>query len=288
MPAAVLKNPLLSIIMPVYNAEKYIAGALENISAQTFTEYELLVLDALSTDHTKSIVEKKQKENGRIRLISEKDNGIYDAMNKGVALATGDWLYFMGCDDGFIEETVLEQIVPSLSASHDLVYGDVLWVPDEVLEKGSCSAVDLINRNINHQRIFYRKELFQQYGNYNLQYKIASDHELNIRFFCNTAIRKVYLPVTIARYHSGGFSANKQDEVFWDNWKSIFRNNFSSQLSEKEMYNKLGWLCRYYIDQRKFKKAFILFWDVFFHTLSPGFVSLTFRQLIQSFRSDAS
>lgn len=268
--------------MPVHNAEQYIERALENIAAQTFSNYELLVLDALSTDHTKEIVEAKQKDDPRIRLISEKDTGIYDAMNKGVAFAKGEWVYFMGCDDGFFDETVLQTMAPLLSQEYDMVYGDVLWVPDEVMEKGVCTPADLLNRNINHQRISYRTTLFRQYGGYDLQYRIASDHELNIRYFCNEAVRKKYVPFTVARYHSGGFSANKLDEVFWNNWKQIFRKSFAQHLPQKLMYEKLGWYCRWLIDRRRYAKALPIFFDVLIHTFSPGFVKLTLEQYFKS------
>lgn len=283
MPAAETK-PLLTIIMPVYNAAHYMETVLQNVSEQSFPDYELLILDALSSDSTKAIVDAKQKSDQRIRFVSESDKGIYDAMNKGAALAKAEWVYFMGCDDGFFDASVLQQFAPLLSEEYDLVYGDVLWVPDEVLEKGNCTAADLVHRNINHQRIFYRKSLFQQYGGYDLQYKVASDHELNIRYFCTDAIRKNYVPVTVARYHSGGFSANKLDDVFWKNWKSIFRKNFSKQLPTKTMYDKLGWYCRYQIDEHQYWKAFILFWDVLVHTLSPGFIKLTVKQFIGSLK----
>lgn len=273
---------LVTIVMPVVNAGQYIEAVLQNISAQTFCNYELLLLDAGSTDHTTAVVEAKQKGDPRIRLICEKDKGIYDAMNKGLALAKGEWVYFMGCDDGFYDASVLEKLSISLTEEYDLVYGDVLWVPDEVIEKGICTAVHLFNRNINHQRIFYRRTLFQQYGGYDLQYSIASDHELNIRFFCNTAISKKHVPITVARYYSGGFSANKVDEVFWDNWKRIFRENFAQHLPKKAMYDKLGWYCRCLIDQHQYAKAIPLFFDVLVHTFSPGFVKLTMEQYFKS------
>lgn len=280
-------TPLLTIVMPVYNAEVYMEKALENVLAQTFRNYELLILDSLSTDNTKKIIEKKQTTSSVIRLISEKDKGIYDAMNKAISSARGEWVYFMGCDDGFFDATVLQNISPYLTNDHDLVYGDVLWVPDEKKEEGECGLADLINRNINHQRIFYRRILFQQQGGYDLQYSIASDHELNIRFFCNEDIRKKYVPLTIARYHSGGFSANKVDEVFWTNWKEIFRKNFAQHLPIKIMYEKLGWYCRLLIDQQQYAKAIPVFFDVLVHTFSPGFVKLTMEQYFKSRKLDA-
>jgi glycosyltransferase involved in cell wall biosynthesis len=282
------KCPFISIIMPVYNAGKLIQQALDSITTQTYDHYELLLLDSLSNDSCIPLMKAAEVKDPRIRLLLEKDKGIYDAMNKGVELAKGEWLYFMGSDDVFFDKNVLSNIAGFLSPEVDMIYGDSLWIPENVLEEGECSPHKLSHQNINHQRIFYRKQLFAEWGNYDLQYKIASDHELNIRFFCNQQIRKQYIPVTIARYHSGGFSANKLDEVFWKNWKMIFRQNFAAHLPQKDMYVKLGWYCRYMLDQKKYQKSLTLFCDVFFHTLSLGFVLLTSRHFFQSFRKHAS
>ncbi len=273
---------IISIIIPTYNAEQYVERLLRSLFQQQSTDFEIIILDSLSTDSTIDIINSIQSDHQQVRIVREKDKGIYDAMNRGIELATGEWVYFMGCDDVFFDENVLDVVLPHLTSDYDLVYGDVLWVPDEVLEKGVCTVADLIKRNINHQRIFYRKELFVKHGNYDLQYRIASDHELNIRFFCNTAVRKKYVPVTVARYHSGGFSANKLDEVFWNNWKNIFRQNFAQHLPLKIMYEKIGWYCRYLIDKHQYKTALPLFFDVLVHTWSPGFVKLTVEQFFKS------
>ena len=282
------QNPvLISIIMPLFNAEKYLQTALEQIAQQSFSSYELLLLDAVSSDTTAVIAKKMMEKNDRIRWFSQTDEGIYDAMNFGVTQAKGEWVYFMGCDDKFHHAEVLSDVAAHLKRDTDIVYGNVQWVPDGLLEAGVCTPQELFLRNINHQRIFYRRSLFEQYGGYRLQYKIASDHELNIRFFCEEKIRKEYISVTIANYHAGGFSANKMDEVFWKQWKSIFKANFSKHMPLKRMYEKLGWYCRYLIEHKQYKRAFPLFCDVLLHTLSPGFVLLTGKQLIQSLKNNA-
>jgi glycosyltransferase involved in cell wall biosynthesis len=270
---------LLSIIIPTYNSINYISDSILTIQKQGDADFEVLYIDNNSTDGSAELIQELASKSERIRLISGPDKGIYDAMNKGIASAKGDWLYFMGCDDVFFDDTVLRIISSNLTPEYDVVYGDVLWMPDNEPEKGECSPEILFNRNINHQRIFYRKDLFARYGGYDLQYKVAADHELNIRFFCNNTIRKKYLPFTVARYHSGGFSANRVDAVFWKDWKLIFRRNFSSHLPMKRMYEKLGWYCRYQIEQGNYQRAFWLFMDVFLHTFSFGFVLLTVKQL---------
>lgn len=277
--------PLISVIMPVYNAEQYIGQALQSFRAQVFKNVELLLLDAVSSDRTMEIIRQTMSQDQRIRVFCEPDNGIYEAMNKGIMTARGEWIYFMGSDDVFFNSGVLEAVAPYLGKEVDLVYGDVVWMPQGSKEKGVCTPESLVHRNINHQRVFYRKSLFAAWGGYALQYPIASDHELNIRFFCNDAIRRQYIPVTIANYHAGGFSANNIDHVFWRNWKTIFRENLAAHLPVKELYNKLGWYCRYQLNKKRYGASFLLFWDVFFHTFSFGFVLLTIRHVFRSGRN---
>lgn len=272
----------VSIIVPVFNASKHIDGLLRNILAQSFRDFEVLFMDGGSTDSTPDLIKHYRSSDVRIRFVSEKDNGIYDAMNKGIEQAKGEWIYFMGSDDRLYDDHVLEKIASFLNGENDLVYGNVQWVPDNQTEAGEVTPRLLFDRNINHQRIFYRKILFHQNGGYQLRYRVAADHELNIRFFCHEAIKKKYIPVMIANYHSGGFSAHQLDEVFWKDWKPIFKKNFAQYLPKQAMYQKLGWYCRYQLEHKNYRKAFVLFWDVLLHTFSPGFVKLTFAQIFQS------
>lgn len=280
-------NVFISVIMPLYNAEKYLNNTLEVFLNQSFSDYELILMDSLSTDGTFAIAQQMMKKNDRICWYSEADTGIYDAMNKGVQRAKGTWVYFMGCDDCLHHAGVLQEVALHLGNDTDIVYGNVEWMPEGVLEDGLCTPKDLYRQNINHQRLFYRRSLFTIYGGYDLKYKVASDHELNIRYFCNEEIRIRYIPVTIAYYHAGGYSANKVDTVFWDHWKFIFKTHFAKHLPLKLMYEKIGWYCRYLIDKREYSRAFPLFWDVLINTLSPGFVLLTSKQFIKSLRQHA-
>ncbi len=279
---------MISIIVPLYNSEIFVKSFLNKLLLQSFRNYELILVDGKSTDNTLKILKEYKSNFKNINIFSESDKGIYDAMNKGISNAKGEWLYFMGADDSFVNENVLQNVSPFLNAESDIVYGDSVWMPENIKEEGEWTYPVFINRNINHQRIFYRKELFQQYGGLNLKYKIASDHELNIRFFCNEAIRKKYIPITITEYYSGGFSAHKIDKIFWDDWKKIVYKNFKSHLPKKVIYSSLGFYCRYCIYQKKYAKAFKNILAVFIHTKRLGFLKLMGSHFIKSLSKNAA
>ncbi len=282
-----MPNTLLSIILPSYNAEACIEATLHSITSQSFTLYEVLVIDNQSTDRTSELVGQQMAVNSHIRLISESDKGIYDAMNKGLALAKGEWIYFMGSDDVLHSANVLENFVPFFTSSYDLVYGDVRWVPDNRIEQGEWNHRQLLQTNINHQRIFYRRILFEQYGGYELEYKVAADHALNIRLFCNATVRKKYVPLLVTDYHSGGFSANRTDEVFWKNWNQTVLQHFIGLLPPNEIYSSLNSYYRYLMQQKQYKKAFAVARKIFIQTKSIGFVVLAIKQFLQTHKQDA-
>ncbi len=266
--------PLLTVVIPSFNSAATIRECLSSLAGQDFIDFEVVIMDNNSRDQTVQICLEFDMQPGLLRVNSEKDNGIYDAMNKGIALAKGEWVYFMGADDELYEKNTLKDVALYLTADHDIVYGDCLWVPEGKPERGEWTPEVFIQANINHQRIFYRKTLFGQYGNYNTDYKIASDHELNIRFFCNGNIRKKYIPHIISKYHSGGFSANKLDEKFWQDWETIVLKNFGPYLPKKIIYGSLFTYFRWLVDKDRKKEAVAILWKHFKNTASPGFLKL--------------
>ncbi len=282
-----MSDPLITIIIPTRNVLSNLLSLLDLITMQEFKSYQILIIDNLSSDDTSIVLNDISKNNSRIDFVTEFDKGIYDAMNKGISLAKGEWLYFMGSDDSFYSNNTLADISKHLTYEYDIVYGDVRWIPGGEIEMGKCTPKSLIDRNINHQRIFYRSSLFKKFGVFNIAYTIASDYELNIRYFCNDNIQKKYIPIIIANYYSGGFSAHKQDEQFWQNWKIIYKENILKHINSKNMYLKLGWYCRYLIERRRYKQSIPYLADVFLHTLSPGILLLTIRQFINSLKQNA-
>src|SRR5246127_4505724 len=101
-------EPSFSVIIPTYNSAKTISQSIQSVLRQSFTGYEVLIIDGASTDDTLAITSAFNSE--RIKTISEKDRGVYDAMNKGIKLAKGQWLYFLGSDDALYDDSVLEKI----------------------------------------------------------------------------------------------------------------------------------------------------------------------------------
>lgn len=215
-------KPKISIIIPTYNASKTLSAAIESVLEQTFTDYEILVIDGLSTDHTVELAKSYQDE--RIKIISEKDNGIYDAMNKGIQLAEGDWLYFLGSDDKLYDSTVLEKISAWLGKDYDVLYGNVVFSISQRIYDGRFSAQKLITRNICHQAIFTRRNVFKKLGNFDVEYKGLADWHFNFKWFSNQTIKHKYLDQIIAYYYEDGYSFKNPDKKFSEDFAKMIKS----------------------------------------------------------------
>lgn len=205
-------KPLFSIIIVVYNGGSTISSAIDSVLGQSFPSCELVIIDGGSKDATVSIVKNYQH---RVHFfISEPDQGIYDAMNKGIAAAKGEYLYFLGSDDSLFNEQVLQQVAAFIhSHPADIIYGDVLMSSSSLRYNGPFNFEKLLTKNISHQAIFYKRSVFQQLGGYNLQYKLHADWDFNLACFTNETFQKVYIDLTIASFTEGSTSS-KPDKTF--------------------------------------------------------------------------
>ncbi len=276
-----MNQPLISIIIPVYNAAAVLGFCVESIIIQTFKNFEIIILDGLSTDDTPALIDSYAAKHPNILWHSAKDQGIYDAMNKGIEMANGEWIYFMGSDDTLAGSEVLSTVFSSIKPGDEIIYGNCVCMPGQIIERGEWGHLQLLNMNINHQRIFYKIDLFKNRAAFNLLYKVAADYELNIRLFCDSSVTKKYIDTTIAVYHLQGFSAGKTDENFWNDWKKIFVKNFLPFLPAKLVYNRLAWYCWYQLKQRQYKAAFGLFCEIYFHTFSLSFLKHSASQSLK-------
>lgn len=226
---------LITVIIPSYNAEKYIAGCLESIFNLDFLSIEIIVMDGGSTDKTLEIL--SQYNNNILRWKSEPDLGIYDAMNKGISIASGRWLYFMGADDRLLPG--FKELAGKLTHDDTIYYGNSIPFYEDGVEidpygllKGEFSAYRLAKYCMNHQSILYPAKAFYNLK-YELKYKIAADYALNLRLWGNHNFRKEFYAIDVVSYNMGGFSAGNSDEIFikdksalirkWMGWKIYMR-----------------------------------------------------------------
>lgn len=205
-----MNSPVCSIIIPTYNSAKTLDRALKSILIQSFSDYEVLIMDGISTDETLDIA--NGFRDNRIRVFSEADSGIYDAMNKAIDLAKGEWLYFLGSDDELFDRHVFQKIFSDPNIPRfDVIYGQVLLTITNRTYDGVFNGDKLIFRNISHQAILTRRIVFERLGKFDLKYKICADHIFNIKWFFDPAISKKYIDLVIAKFDQTGVSSMNED-----------------------------------------------------------------------------
>lgn len=227
------KQPRFSVIVPCFNSGMHLTVALESILRQTYSELEVIIVDGLSTDYTLQIAMDYSAIDPRVKIYSQPDTGVYDAMNKGLARATGDWVIFMGSDDEFAEPTTLEKIAafadsnPNASMIYGSVrvVGDVKWAKSGTVYDGPFTVKKIQTKNICHQAIFYRRSDHIEIGEYNLKYKLCADWDMNLRFWSQKSC--AYIDLIIANFNAGGASTAGTDPEFGKDFAANKRRYFS-------------------------------------------------------------
>ena len=203
----------VSIITCTYNSAETIADTIKSVNAQTYPNIEHIIVDGLSKDNTLEIV--KEFAGERQIIKSEKDNGIYDAFNKGIRMATGDIIGVLNSDDFFTSDTIIEQVVNAFNKGNiDAVYGDIHFVKPDNLNKcvryySSKSFRSWMMRMgfmFAHPSFYVKREYYENLGLYKTDYKIAADFELLLRFVVKAKIKCKYLPLDFVTMRTGGAS----------------------------------------------------------------------------------
>lgn len=221
----------VSIITIVYNNRETIADAIESVLGQSYPDIEYIVVDGLSTDGTVDIV--KQYGSRIAKFVSEKDNGLYDAINKGIALATGDVVGLLHSDDLFYSSEAVAQLVKAFEQhKSDSVYGDLLYVQKEntarVVRNWVSGAFKkesfLYGWMPPHPTFYVKREVYLALGLYNTTFKSAADYELMLRYLYKHNITTAYVPEKLIKMRVGGKSnvtlknrirANQEDYRAW-------------------------------------------------------------------------
>lgn len=203
--------PLVSVVTAVYNGGATLERAIKSVVSQTYPRIEFIIVDGGSTDCSIELLRKY--ENSIDYWISEPDKGIYDALNKGIALATGEWLYFLGADDALVDVDVFKSI---LSQQYDtkFIYGDVVYGNTGIIYGGEFTKLMLIKENICQQGIFYHIDLFKILGNFDLKYQLLADWVFNMRAFALSDAKPTHVNVVIAEYSLAGVSNRIIDFAF--------------------------------------------------------------------------
>ena len=240
----------ISIITATYNSASTVKDTFESLLAQTYGDYEYIVVDGLSKDNTVDIIkEYEQKFNGRMRWISERDKGLYDAMNKGIAMATGDVVGILNSDDFYTSDNTLEIIATNMqNNSIEAVYGDVHFVKDTDLNK--CVryySSRIFSRRLMrlgfmpaHPSFYCRRDVYTKYGAFNTQYKIGADFESLLRFVFVNRIKTRYIEHDFVTMRLGGIST----EGIGSRWQ-IMKDHLKA-LKDNGVYSNMLLLCLRY------------------------------------------
>jgi len=243
----------ISIITICRNAELSIEKTIQSVVGQTYLKIQYVIIDGKSNDKTLDIVEKYKKNISKI--VSESDKGIYDAMNKGIKLATGDIIYFLNAGDKIHNSKVIENVVRKFKENNcDLLYGNVLLFegnkksPTYYKNQDNIDELFLVNDNVCHQSIFAKKNLFKKYGFFDLDFPICADFKWFLKLFLEKKVIKKHIDLVVADYLLGGVSSNETKfklehyrilSQYFTTLKIIFYKLLSKTRSKSRYYTRL-------------------------------------------------
>ncbi|WP_421716488.1 glycosyltransferase family 2 protein [Arcobacter arenosus] len=203
----------VSIITSVWNNEKTIEDAIKSVLSQNYRDIEYILVDGASSDGTVEVI--KKYEDKISTFVSEKDKGIYDGLNKGVELATGDIIGFLHSDDIYADEHIISEVVGQFKNTNtDSIYGDLVYVDKVDTSKifrywksGNYSFKKLCNGWMPpHPTFFVKKEFYDRYGKFDLDFGIAADYDFMLRMLGKYKITTSYLPKVLYKMRVGGAS----------------------------------------------------------------------------------
>lgn len=205
-----MKDILVSIITVSFNSEKTIKRTIESVLNQSYQNIEYLIIDGASTDNTLQIIKSYEKAfDGRLKLVSEPDNGIYDAMNKGIRLAKGELIGIINSDD-YYEMTAVQDMVDSLKEDdpYQILYGFLKKINNGVVTQILMTRHENIrNVMIPHPTCFITKKLYDDVGMYDTKYRSCADYEFALRMSKNPRVHFVPVYKVISTFDDGGMSS---------------------------------------------------------------------------------
>lgn len=224
----------ISIITVTYNSESTILSALKSLNEQSYRNVEHIIIDGASTDHTLKIV--RENTTSRTLIVSEPDDGIYSALNKGLRLATGDIIGLLHSDDSYYDPSTLQHIMSTLcEAKADFIYGDLVFRSNKKIQvfnrmwKSSPYNKSMLYKGWMppHPTMFVKREVVNLVGMYDEQYKISADYDFMIRLCLHKSVKGIYTKQPIVKMSVGGASGNTPLKFYHksiEDYKIIKRN----------------------------------------------------------------
>lgn len=233
-----------SIITVCKDAQNTIENTIQSVISQSYRDFEYIIVDGVSTDKTLEIVEKYR--DSITKCISEPDSGLYDAMNKGINVATGDYLFFLNADDRFLDNNVLEKtFIKAKNIEAELLYGDQSFVDAQTgsvstRKHNKLNKIYLLKNTPCQPATFYRKDVFSKYGNFNTDFKLVSDHEWFLRAFlqkdCDEKpVSSCYLDFAITAFSAGGLSTSDMHKQKLDEERNRMFAMYFSPFERKKL-----------------------------------------------------
>lgn len=210
-----MKNIKVSIITPCLNSEKTIRQTIESVLNQTYLNIEYIIVDGGSEDNTITIIEEYiPMFQGRLRYVSEKDKGIYDAMNKGIKMSRGQIIGIVNSDDYYEFDTVENVVKNYKCGAEQVIYGYMNIIKRNKISKVFITSHEYLEESmIAHSTCFVSRKVYQKYGLFKRKYKIAADYELMLRLYKNTDVEFVQIPKILSNFRSGGISSTKKTQL---------------------------------------------------------------------------
>ncbi|MEO0553747.1 MAG: glycosyltransferase family 2 protein [Bacteroidota bacterium] len=230
--------PKISIVTVVYNGVATIQATIQSVLNQDHPDIEYIIVDGGSNDGTIDII--KSYENQIHKYISEKDNGIYDAMNKGIDMASGNVIGILNSDDLYFDSGTVSKVMQLMNEKKvDILYGDLIYFRSKDENKiaryykGNLFSESQVSKGWvpPHPTFFIKKHIYEKYGKFNTQYTLSADFDLIVRFLSRYKVPYYYLPEVLVKMRLGGESTNSIKNIIkmnFDNLKSCKQNNIKT------------------------------------------------------------
>lgn len=239
-----------------FNSGATIGDTIRSVAKQSYPNIEYIIMDGLSTDNTMDIV--NEYSDVVSKVISEKDAGIYDAMNKGISLATGEIIGLINSDDILSDDSVLQRVADVFAADPDVdaCYGDLCYVMQNDVSKivrywrSTPYRNDLFHKGWvpPHPTLYVRRAVYQKYGGFDLSFKIAADFELMLRFMKVHRIKTKYIPRILVKMRLGGTTNNSLKNIFLQNLdilRALRKHHIPSSLFSFVVYKSVSRLLQF-------------------------------------------